>query len=162
MKVLGNRAQTIINHLYWVIFTCNKNGKELIEGFLSLKHHISNKHTFPQNRYYRKRDHPLLSTEQSQKKQWLEMGSAAHEKFVKIIFIKRQLLILSIWPNKPMLSARSIRCQKIYDLPKITLFQMKKMGARTQIAALDHNNNINRSQVSKFLRIWKMMKRYVS
>ena len=83
LLVLGNCAQDI-NHLYWAIFTCNKNGKELIERFASLKHHFVNKHTFSQNPYYKKCDHPPLSIEQLQKNQWLEMGSAAHEKLVKI------------------------------------------------------------------------------
>ena len=85
LKVLGNWAQAIINHLYWAISICNKNGKELIERFLSLKHHIANKLTFPQNTYYKKCDHPPLSTKQSQRKQWVEVGSAAHEKLVRII-----------------------------------------------------------------------------
>ena len=102
LKVLGHSAQAIISHLCWAIFTCNKNEKELIERFQSLKHHIANKHTFPQNTYYKKCDHPPLSTEQSQRKQWLEMGSAAHEKLVKITS-EKTLLILSIWPNKSIL-----------------------------------------------------------
>ena len=41
-------------------------------------------HIIPQNTYYKKCDHLSLSTEQSQRKQWLEMGSAVHEKLVKI------------------------------------------------------------------------------
>ena len=52
--------------------------------------------------------------------------------------------------------------KKMFYLRKSTFFWMEKMVAGTQIAVLDHNSNINRSQVSKFLRIWNIMKRYVS
>ena len=38
LKVLGNWAQANISHLYWAIFTCNKNGKELIKKHTSPKH----------------------------------------------------------------------------------------------------------------------------
>ena len=45
------------------------------------------------------------------------------------------------------------QAKKISYLPKSTFFRMEKKVTGTQIAAVDHNNNINRSQVSKFLRI---------
>ena len=154
MKVLGNWAQAIINHLYWSIFKCSKNGNGLSERFLSLKHHIANKHTFPQNTYNEKCDHPPLSTEQSQRKQWLEMGSAAHEKLAKIISEKSLVVDLEHMTEQVNATLLEIfHAKKVSYLPKSTFFRMEKMVAGTQIAALDHNNNINRSQVSKFLSI---------
>ena len=36
---------------------------------------------------------------------------------------------------------------KIRYLPKSIFYKMEKMFAGTQLAALDHNNNVNRSQV---------------
>ena len=154
MKVLGNWAPAIINHLYWGIFTCNKNGKELIERFLSLKHHIVSKHTFPQNTYYKKCNHPPFNTEQSQRKQWLEMGSAVDKKLVKIISEKTLVADLEHMTEQVNTTLLEVfHAKKTSYLPKSTFFRMEKMVAGTQIAALDHNNNINRSQVSKFLRI---------
>ena len=151
LKVLGNYAQAIINHLYWAIFTCNKNGKELIERFLSLKHHIANKRTFPQNIYYKKCDHPQLSTEQSQRKQWLEMGFTAHEKLVKIISDK--MLVADLEHMTKQFDTTPLEVFHAKKISYLHSFRMEKMVAGTQIPALDHNNNINRSQVSKFLRI---------
>ena len=154
LKVFGNWAQAIINHLYWAIFTCNKNGKKLIERFLSLKYHIVNKHTFPQNIYYKKCDHPLLNTEQSQRKQWLEMGSAANEKLVKIISEKNLVADLEHMTKQVNTTLLEVfHPKKMSYLPKSTFFPMEKMVAGTQIAALDHTNSINRSQVSQFLHI---------
>ena len=39
---------------------------------------------------------------------------------------------------------------KVRYLPKSSFFQMEKMIAGTQLAALDHNHNINRDQVRTF------------
>ena len=168
LKVLGNWAQSlsnllsiiaiikaiIINHLYWAIFTCNKNGKELIKRFLSLKHHIVNKHTLPQNTYYNKFADPPLSTKQSQRKQWLEMGSTVYEKLVNIISEKTLVADLEHMTKQVNTTLPEVfHAKKMSCLPNSTLFRMEKMVAGTQIAALDHKN-INRSQVSKFLHIW--------
>ena len=103
-----------------------------MERFLSLKHHIVSKHTFPQNTYYKKCDHPPLSTEQSQRKQWLEMGSAVHGKLVKII-------------SEKMLVADLEHMTEKVNTTLLEVFHAKIMVAETQTEALDHNNNINRS-----------------
>ena len=110
--------------------------------------HLSSKYM------YKKCDHPQLSTEQSQRKQWLEMGSAAHEKLVKIISDKTLVADLEHMTEQVNTTLLEVfQAKKISYLPKSTFFRMDKMVAGTQIAALDHNNNINRSQVSKFLHI---------
>ena len=163
LKALVNWAEAIINHLYRGIFTCNKIGKELNERFLSLKHHNGKKHTFPQNTYNKKCNHPPLSTEQSQRKQWPEMGSAGHEKLVKIISEKTFIADLEHMTDKVNTTLLEIfHAKKVSYPPKSTFFRMEKMVAGAQIAALDHNNNVHRSQVSKFLSIWSVMQRYVS
>ena len=82
------------------------------------------------------------------------MGSAAHEKLFKIISEKTlvaDLEHITEQVNTTLLEVFHVK--KISYLPKSTFFQMEKMVAGTRIAALDHNNNIYRSQVSKFLRI---------
>ena len=38
---------------------------------------------------------------------------------------------------------------KIRYLPKSIFYQMEKMIAGTQLAVMDHNNNVNREQVNK-------------
>ena len=44
-------------------------------------------------------------------------------------------------------NAKSLSALKIAYLPKKTFFGIEKMIAGTQIAALDHNHNVNREQV---------------
>ena len=43
LKVLARWPQAIVNHLYWSIFTCGGNGKELVERFTSFQHPIVNR-----------------------------------------------------------------------------------------------------------------------
>ena len=74
-----------MNHLYWSIFTCGGKGKELVERFTSLQHHVVNKHHFPHNFFYKKCDHASLSEDETRKKEWFHMGSEAHEKVIRVL-----------------------------------------------------------------------------
>ena len=82
------------------------------------------------------------------------MGSAGHEKLVKIISEKTIIADLEHMADKVNTTLLEIfHAKKVSYLPKSTFFRMEKMVAGAQIAALDHNNNVHRSQVSKFLSI---------
>ena len=82
------------------------------------------------------------------------MGSAADEKLVKIISEKTSVADLKHMTEQVNTTLLEVfHAKKVSYLPKRTLFRMEKMVAGTQIAALDHSSIINRSQVSKFLRI---------
>ena len=81
------------------------------------------------------------------------MGSAGHEKLVKIISEKTFIADLEHMTDKVNTTLLEIfHAKKVSYLPKSTFFRMKKMVSGEQIA-VDHNNNVNRSQVSKFLSI---------
>ena len=87
---LANRSlapwvQHIINHLYWSVQTCNGNGEELQERFLSVLHHIKNRHVFTGNKYYKKCDHKPYSREEEDERQWMHMGKPAHNVLKSII-----------------------------------------------------------------------------
>ena len=49
-QVLGHWVPSIVNHLYWSLITANGNGEELVERFLSVIHHVCNKHEFVGNK----------------------------------------------------------------------------------------------------------------
>ena len=138
-----------MNHLYWPIFTCGGKGKELVERFTSLQHHVVNKHHFPHNFFYKKCDHASLSEDETRKKEWFHVGSEVHEKIIRVLSEKSLLGDLEQMTeqvNKTMLEV--FHAVKIGYLPKKTCFNIDKMIAGTQIAALDHNHNVNREQVS--------------
>ena len=82
------------------------------------------------------------------------MGSAAHEKLVKSISKKTLVADLEHMTKQVNTTLLEVfHANKTSYLPKSTFFRMEKMVTGIQIAALGHNNNINRFQVSKFLRI---------
>ena len=148
LKVLARWAHSVVNHLYWSIATCRGNGDELAERFTSIIHHTVNKHSFPQNKYYKSCAHAKLTAEEKSKKEWLVMGSAAHEKLIKIV--TPTLLVNDIKKMTEQVHTTLLEVfhgVKIRYLPKSIFYKMEKMIAGTQLAALDHNNNINRPQV---------------
>lgn len=51
LSVLGQWVPAIINHLYWSLTTSDGNGEELVERFLSVIHHCTNRHKFIGNMY---------------------------------------------------------------------------------------------------------------
>ena len=152
LKILAKWAPAVVNHLYWSIFTCNGNGKELVERFTSIIHHSVNRHVFTHNIYYKRCEHPALTADEKREKEWLVMGSAAHEKLVKVV-TERSLLVdmekLTEQINTTLLEV--FHSVKIRYLPKSIFFRMEKMIAGMQLAALDHNHNINREQVNLLL-----------
>ena len=116
---------------------------------MALQHHVVNKHHFPNNVFYKKCDHAPLSENQTRKMEWLDMGSEAHEKIIRVLSEKSLLGDLEQMTeqvNTTMLEV--FHAVKIGYLPKKTCFSIDKMIAGTQIAALDHNHNVNREQVS--------------
>ena len=68
LKVLARWAKVIVNNLYWSIFTCERNGKEILEGFTSFQHHIVNKYKFPNNVHYKRCEHEALSEDDTRGK----------------------------------------------------------------------------------------------
>ena len=77
------------------------------------------------------------------------MGSEAHEKIIRVLSEKSLLGDLEQMTeqvNTTMLEV--FHAVKIGYLPKKTCFSIDKMTAGMQIAALDHNHNVNREQVS--------------
>ena len=65
LKVLARWPQAIVNHLYWSIFTCGGNGKELVEHFTSFQHPIVNRRV---TRAGRRGGRPPLPYFENQKK----------------------------------------------------------------------------------------------
>ena len=77
------------------------------------------------------------------------MGSEAYKNIIRVLSEKSLLGDLEQMTeqvNTTMLEV--FHAVKIGYLPKKTCFNIDKMIAGTQIAALDHNHNVNREQVS--------------
>ena len=76
---------SIVNYLWWCAESCNKDAEVLQEKWLSVIHHITNKHSWPGNKHFQKCDHQPLSREQQDKNKWLKSGSTAHKALGNIV-----------------------------------------------------------------------------
>ena len=128
---------------------CNRDPDVFREKWLSVIHHVTNRHEWPGNRYFHKCKHDRLSHEQQRKKKWLKPGSAPHTALVNIAKDKRLLKDL-----EHLVQFVHTAALEVYHslhpkyLPKLTHFTHDVMKVGTMLAALDHNFNVNRPQVS--------------
>ena len=83
-RILARWVQSIVNHLYWSISTCGGNGKELVERFVSLRHHLVNRHKFEHHEFYKECAHPPLDEDSRSSKEWLELG----KKYFLLYFLQ--------------------------------------------------------------------------
>ena len=60
-------------------------GMLMVMSWLSVIHHMTNRHEWPGNRHFHKCEHNRLSTDQQQRKKWLEPVSASHTALVNIV-----------------------------------------------------------------------------
>ncbi|XP_060786514.1 uncharacterized protein LOC132892136 [Neoarius graeffei] len=70
-------VQSISNHLWFSCHTCNGDEKVLRERWLSILHHITDKHEWSGNEKVHKCAHPPLSTEDRKSIKWLKKPSPA-------------------------------------------------------------------------------------
>ena len=54
--------------------------------FLSILHHVVNRHVFKKNRTLKKCGHEVLTQTEVRSKKWLKLGSPPHEKLKKKLF----------------------------------------------------------------------------
>ncbi|PFX13390.1 hypothetical protein AWC38_SpisGene22529 [Stylophora pistillata] len=142
---------SIMNHLWWCAESCNKDAEVQQEKWLSVIHHVRNRHSWLGIKHFHKCDHQPLSREQQRTKKWLKTGSAAHTALVNTV--KDKLLLKDLLHLTKFVHTTALEvCYSMYlkYLPKLQLFShmhdVMKVG--TMLAALDHNFNANRPQLS--------------
>ena len=139
---------SIVNHLWWCAESCGKDPDVLREKWLSVIHHVTNRHEWPGNRHFHKCEHDPLPAEQQRKKKWLKPGSSAHTALVNIV--KDKALVKDLAHLVEFVHTTSLEVyHSLYlkYLPKLTHFSHEVMKVGTMLAALDHNFNANRPQV---------------
>ena len=150
MSLLSDWIPSTVNHLYWSILTCKGDPVELKERFCSIIHHVVNRHSsFVGHTKYTKCEHAQLSETEERKKKWMRKGTQCYEKFKSIVLQKQVVADLSLMTELVYTTLLEVfHSVKIRYLPKSIFFNMEKMIAGTQLAALDHNLNCDREQVS--------------
>lgn len=148
---LTDWSPSVVNHFWWAVDSCEGSEEGLVERFQSVVHHIVNKHRWPGCKMYKKCSHSPIPRSEQKKKKWLKASSPAHQALSKIVKDKRittDLKLCSQGVTTTMLEVYHSLYLKY--LPKIQHFSFETMVAGTQLAALDHNRNVERNQVCIF------------
>lgn len=139
--------RSILNHFWWACRTCAGDVQLLREKWCSLLNHIVNKHKWEGNEKFNSCEHPKLSGAHAKDVKWLKYRSPAYICLESIVLDKsliRDLQYCAEYHHTGMLEVYHSLLTKY--CPKREHFQLPGMIARTQLAVLDHNNNLNRKQ----------------
>ena len=89
MEMLRNWIPSISNHLWWCSQTCGGSSTIIVEKWVSLVHHIANKHAWVDAKHFMACEHECLTEDES--RQWLSPGSEQHQALTKIVTDKTVL-----------------------------------------------------------------------
>ena len=89
MEMLRNWIPSISNHLWWCSQTCGGSSTIRVEKWVSLVHHIANKHAWVDAKHFMACEHECLTEDES--RQWLSPGSEQHQALTKIVTDKTVL-----------------------------------------------------------------------
>ncbi|XP_056407077.1 uncharacterized protein LOC130298188 [Hyla sarda] len=138
----------IKNHIWWSGNTCKKYPDELLARLNSVLDHVRDIHTWEDdNSQYTSCKHAVLDEEVETPKKWLDEEGASFEALKKMIKdnrLQKDLRQISYFCHTGDLEVFHSALTKYR--PKRLHFSANGMIARTQLAALDHNFNVNRSQ----------------
>ena len=77
--------QSISNHLWWSVATCDGDISVMIEKWLSIIHHVANKHRWSGCKYFKKCVHNTLHRSEKKLVPWLKPGSSAHVALEEVV-----------------------------------------------------------------------------
>ncbi|XP_072006293.1 uncharacterized protein [Engystomops pustulosus] len=143
--ILSHWIQPIKNHVWWCSRTCNDDPDQLVQKWKSVIHHVQNVHEWETEEPYQACLHPPLTPEKLQDTKWLHPLSPALDDLKDIVLNKnflKDLRQISKFCHTGELEIYHSVCLK-YRQKRIHYF-IDGMVARSQLAALDHNRNVNR------------------
>lgn len=139
---LSKWIQSVSNHLWWCAATCNGNAVILKEKWVSILHHVRNKHSWNNTTHFKKCAHPRLRRRDARQKCWLKPGSAAFVALEEVILNPRLLKDLAKLTDFNHTGGLEVyHSMMLKYCPKRQHFSYKGMLARTQLAAIDNNRN---------------------
>ena len=117
---------------------------------MSLLHHITGKHrwrAFKEFNLNKKRGHPRISAKDQKEIIWIENGSPAHVALEEVVTNKKLMKdIAKLTEFHHTGELESYHSLMTKYAPKREHVCYNGMVARTQLALLDHNANVSRSQ----------------
>jgi len=144
---LSRWIQSVSNHLWWSAATCNGYVKLLREKWVSVLHHVRNKHSWNDEELFRKCAHPCLTHREVKRKCWLKPGTPAYVALEEVVLQPKLLKDLANLTDFCHTGGLEVYHSMILKYcPEGEHFSYKGMVARTQLAAIDNNHNTGRKQ----------------
>ena len=148
-KELSPWIQSISNHLWWSAATCGGDEELLREKWKSILHHVVNKHSWKDAKQFKKCAHKRLTNAQRKKTKWLTPGSPAHVALEEVVLNDRLLKDIGKLTDFCHTGELEVYHSMLLKYcPKRQHFSYRGMLARTQLAALDNNENTGRQQAT--------------
>jgi hypothetical protein len=138
-------VKSVSNHLWYCAQACNGNAEVLHEMWISILHHVVNKHSWKNGKHFLMCGHGRLSRSKERKTKWLEAGSAPHVALEEVV-LNRKLLkdIAKLTEFHHTGNLEVFHSLLLKYVPKRTHFSYNGMLARTQLAVIDNNFNTGR------------------
>ncbi|KAL1276201.1 hypothetical protein QQF64_035824 [Cirrhinus molitorella] len=146
-KELQPWIRSICNHLWYCCATCGGDPDELIKTWKSIMFHITGVHSWTEEGTLRKCGHEELTAEQQHRKKWLGNDSHAFHTLQTLVLDKgliKDLRQMALFKHTGQLEVFHSVLLKYCS--KNLHFHYESMVARTQLAILDHNENVGRQQ----------------
>lgn len=143
---LGRWRRSIVNHLWWACKTCDGDKDVLLEKWTSIIHHSANYHVFP-GQHVTECGHDHLAKETVREIAWMKVDSPAHNALKDIVnnnILRKDIKQLNKFHHTGELE--SYHALMLKYIPKRIHYSMEGMNARTKLAVMDHNHNVNRAQ----------------
>lgn len=140
-------TKSIINHFWWSCKTCEGNADILKEKWVSILNHVTDVHKWEGNSYVNECLHDSLSEEMREKKKWLDKNSLSYEMLKSVVLNERTISDLPYLAQFKHSGELEV-FHALYNLycPKRLSFSYEGMYARSQLAVMDHNSGVGRSQ----------------
>ncbi|XP_071988891.1 uncharacterized protein [Engystomops pustulosus] len=148
-EILSQWASPIESHLWWSVKTCGENGQELLDRWNGLQYHVLNVHEWYSRSDYWKCRHDIGRSGNSKPVKWIPKGSLAYRRLRKIVLnplLQKQLKRVTYFCHADALDILHSTCRKYR--PRGVSFHKDEMVARTQLAVLDYNRNVQRVQAA--------------
>uniref|UniRef100_A0A803J2M4 THAP-type domain-containing protein n=1 Tax=Xenopus tropicalis TaxID=8364 RepID=A0A803J2M4_XENTR len=150
-KDIAHWIGPITNHLWWCSQTCDHNVDNLLDKWRSVLYHIANKHTFRNLKTYKKY------------KKWITPSHPAYSTLVAILNSKQLMKdITQIEKFCHTGDLENYHSKVLKYRPKRIAFKLDSMYARTMLAALSHNKNVDRPQATVHCIFPKHKKEWVA
>ncbi|XP_065303899.1 uncharacterized protein [Dermacentor albipictus] len=143
-KELQPWVKSIQNHLYWAVASSHSHSEQIVPKWLSLLNHIKDVHIHNSAIF------PACLHEETERRQWLSENSKAYERLQAIAASKPLLLDMpKLSTSHQTYGLETFHGLVIHFAPKYCQYSYLGMKARTQLAALHHNENSERGQACR-------------